>query len=213
MLKKINSNYFYYSVLLTFFLFFPFFLSKNISSDWDSYAIIGSYLNFIDNGNYLPSRPPGFPLFEFIVSILSYFSNRVGIDFEYLLLLFQFITLVGLNYLIFKFIKTDSELKNLNFLLIVFSPIYIISGFTVIDYSLGAFLGLSGIYLYFHSSKYNQTVFIPSLLIAFSSGVRLSNLIYIIGLVIYLVIKKENKYAIKLFFTTSIITFLIYLPF
>ena len=213
MLKKINSSYFYYSVLLTFFLFIPFFLSKNISSDWDSYAIIGTYLNFIESGNYIPSRPPGFPLYELLVSILSYFGNKSSIGFEYFLLLFQFLTLIGLNFVIFKFINQDGELKKLNYLLIVFSPIYLISGFTVIDYSLGALLGFSGIYLYFYSTKYKNTILIPSLLIALSSAVRLSNLIYIFGLIIFLLIKKEYSQTIKFFVTTLVLTFFLYLPF
>lgn len=213
MLKKINSSYFYYSVLLSLFLFIPFFLSKNISSDWDSYAIIGTYLNFTDSGNYIPSRPPGFPLYEFFVSILIYFGSKSGVGFEYFLLLLQFITLVGLNFVIYKFIIKDGELKKLNYLLIVFSPIYLISGFTVIDYSLGALLGFSGIYLYFYSSKYKNTILIPSLLIALSSGVRLSNLIYVFGLIIFLVIQKEYSRAIKFFVTTLILTFFLYLPF
>ena len=113
MLKKIKSNYFYSSILFSFFLFLPFLISNNISSDWDSYAIIGTYLNFAESKIYIPSRPPGFPLYEIIVSLIISISNWVGINFEYLLLLFQFLSLIGLNLIIYKFIQKDNDLQNI----------------------------------------------------------------------------------------------------
>lgn len=214
MLKKIKSNYFYSSILLSFFLFLPFLFSNNISSDWDSYAIIGTYLNFAESRIYIPSRPPGFPLYEIIVSLIISISNGIGINFEYLLLFFQFLSLIGLNLIIYKFIQKDNDLQNINYLFIVFSPIYIISGFTVIDYTLGALLGFSAIYLYFYSTKFKNSILFPSLLIAFSSAVRLSNLIYMLGLVVFLIaFKRENLVALKLFSLTLMFCFFLYLPF
>ena len=49
--------YFYISSFITFLLFIPVFFNSNIGSDWDSYALIGTYENFIKNGIYIPSRP------------------------------------------------------------------------------------------------------------------------------------------------------------
>ena len=42
-----SKTYFYFSSLISFFLFLPIFNKGNIGSDWDSYALIGTYENFI----------------------------------------------------------------------------------------------------------------------------------------------------------------------
>ena len=48
-----SKIYFYFSSLISFFLFLPIFNKGNIGSDWDSYALIGTYENFIKYKNII----------------------------------------------------------------------------------------------------------------------------------------------------------------
>ena len=90
-MTNFNSKvYFYFSSLISLLLFIPIFINSNIGSDWDSYALIGTYENFIKYNTYIPSRPPGFPAYELLVGFLMYISEIFGINKEQLLLLFQF---------------------------------------------------------------------------------------------------------------------------
>ena len=57
-------------------IFLPFLFQGNIGSDWDSYASFASGMLLINEGVYIPSRPPGFPLYEFIVGIFGTISVR-----------------------------------------------------------------------------------------------------------------------------------------
>ena len=69
-MSNFNSKiYFYFSSLVSFLLFIPVFVNSNIGSDWDSYALVGTYENFIKYNIYIPSRPPGFPAHELLVGI------------------------------------------------------------------------------------------------------------------------------------------------
>ena len=92
----------------------------------------------------------------------------------------------------------------------VASPIYIISGFTVIDYMGGLFFGFLGIYL-FKNSKEDSNLFLISLIFAISIGFRLSNIIFLASLVIFLIFK-EQKFikALNIIFITGGISLVIY---
>ena len=99
-MKKVTEiNFLTLSIVISSLFFIPVFLRANIGSDWDSYALIGTYINFIDSGIYIPSRPPGFPVFEILIGLMSYISNYLGLNnFEKGLLIIQFLTLItGIN--------------------------------------------------------------------------------------------------------------------
>ena len=61
---KLNKTHLRLSILFQSIIFVPILISQSIGSDWDSYAIIGTVQNLYLNNTYLPSRPPGFPLYE-----------------------------------------------------------------------------------------------------------------------------------------------------
>ena len=86
------------SVLLTSIvhtlLFIPFYLSGFIGADWDSYALIGSAKIFIEQGIYIPSRPPGFPLSELLTLSVINVSEIFNIHFEKVLLVIQYLFLL-----------------------------------------------------------------------------------------------------------------------
>ena len=76
--------------LLTFspFLYYGF-----ISSDWDSYASIASGNILILENIYIPSRPPGFPIYEIILAPLSLINTRIALIFTLYSVFFCFYSL------------------------------------------------------------------------------------------------------------------------
>jgi len=192
-------------------LFFIPFLSKGyISSDWDSYAIIGSAKIYIQEGIYIPSRPPGFPLSELLSILAIRFSELIPLEFEKILLIIQFIFLMLSNILIFKLLSLKNRNCQTLYFLIMFSPIYIISGLTVIDYIPGLFFGFLGILLILNTKKY-KNMYVISLLFAFSIGFRLSNIIFLFALIFYLIlIKKDQKSSFIVVTATGVFSLIIY---
>ena len=102
MTNQKSKFYFYFSSTLTLLFFLSLFSNSNIGSDWDSYALIGTYENFIKNGIYIPSRPPGFPIYELLIGLCIVIAEGLGINFEHAILLFQLSLLISLNFLIFS---------------------------------------------------------------------------------------------------------------
>ena len=206
---KIKNLALFVSIVHTI-LFIPFFTNGYISSDWDSYALIGSAKKFLEQNLYIPSRPPGFPLSELLTITVVYLSEILNLSFEKFLLLTQYIFLTLCNFLIYKLLKINNSKSNIYYLIMVASPIYIISGFTVIDYMGGLFFGFLGIYL-FKNSKEDSNLFLISLIFAISIGFRLSNIIFLASLVIFLIFK-EQKFikALNIIFITGGISLVIY---
>lgn len=202
------------SVLLTSIvhtlLFIPFYLSGFIGADWDSYALIGSAKIFIEQGIYIPSRPPGFPLSELLTLSVINVSEVLNIHFEKVLLVIQYLFLLLSNILLSKLFKINNQKINFYYLIVMFSPIYIISGFTLIDYMAGLVFGYMGVYI-FNKHKSANSIVLISFLFSISIGFRLSNIIFLISLVIYIIfIKKEAVLAFKIIFLTSLLSSIIY---
>ena len=205
---NIKKAPFYILTFVQTLFFLPFFLQSNIGSDWDAYSLIGTYLIFEESGQYFPSRPPGFPVYELLVGFISKFSF-LGIEKS--LLLLQYIIMISLNFLIYLFFQKRKDSNILIFIIILFSPIYLISSFTVIDYTFGALFGFLSIYLAQYGSK-KYRLFIP-LLLAISIGARLSNIVFLIATLISL--NQKNIKLSKLFNTllyTFFLSILFYTP-
>ena len=185
------KTYYYISSFFSTLIFMPIFTSSVIGSDWDSYALIGTYKNYLTSGVYFPSRPPGFPLYEFLIGSLIKYSGFLPITKEQLLIIFQLILLLSLNYLIYKFFNKTNSPNYLIYLTIVCSPIYLISGLSVIDYFLGSLFGFSAIYFLFYKKSINPLAI--SLLLTGAITTRLSNLIFLFVIVLYLYLNDENK--------------------
>ena len=202
------------SVLLTSIvhtlLFIPFYLSGFIGADWDSYALIGSAKIFTEQGIYIPSRPPGFPLSELLTLSVINVSEILNIHFEKVLLVIQYLFLLLSNILLSKLFKINNQKINFYYLIVMFSPIYIISGFTVIDYMAGLVFGYMGVYI-FNKRKSANSIVLISFLFSISIGFRLSNIIFLISLIIYIIfVKKESVLAFKIIFLTSLLSSIIY---
>ena len=214
-MSNFNSKvYFYFSSLVSFLLFIPVYVNSNIGSDWDSYALVGTYENFIKYNTYIPSRPPGFPSHELLVGIFIHIAQILEINKEQLILSIQFILLISFNYLIYCFFKQIKNSNFLIFLIIVFSPIYLISGLSIIDYFFGNLFGFLAIYLvmFLPSQKY-QSLYV-AIALSLSISARLSNLIFLGVVALYIIFStKDIKKAILILFSTMIISLVIYLYF
>ena len=215
-MKKVTEiNFLALSIVVSSLFFIPVFFKANVGSDWDSYAVIGTYFNFINSGIYIPSRPPGFPVFEILIGFTIYISNYLGLNsFEQGLLIIQFLSLISLNVLIYNFFNKAGNKKSLFFFLIVLSPIYLISGLSVIDYLLGSLFGFSALYLALYKKDLNYYQIVLSVLLSLAIGVRLSNVIFLFVVLVLFLIKKENLGQIIIIgFTTVVLSGFLYFPF
>jgi hypothetical protein len=184
------KTYYYISSFFSIVIFTPIYISSVIGSDWDSYALIGTYKNYLTSGVYFPSRPPGFPLYEYFIGSLIKFSEFLPITMEQIMIVFQLFLLLSLNYLIYKFFNKTNAPNYLIYLIIVCSPIYLIAGLSVIDYFLGSLFGFSAIYLVFYNKSINPLAI--SLLLTGAITTRLSNLIFLFVIILYLYLNDEN---------------------
>ena len=206
---KVNQvkKHFYLVSLIQFLIFIPFLLQRFVGADWDSYALVGTVINLYNDSIYLPSRPPGFPVYEYFLTILYSISNIFNINFEFLFLVNQFLFVLANNYLILLFFYRLTSKNFLLYYVALLSPIYLISGFSVIDYHAGLFFGLLGIYLVLYSS--NLKFLIP-LIFAISAGLRLSNVIFILAAL--LIVQRNSsdfKIILRFLLTTGILTIFI----
>ena len=182
--------------LLTFspFLYYGF-----ISSDWDSYASIASGNILILENIYIPSRPPGFPIYEIILAPLSLINTRIALIIHFIFGVFLFL-------LVESDINKSNEKALLLFLFFT-SSIYFISSFTIIDYVIGCFFGYVGL----NSIKQDKLYF-GSIMLIISSGIRLSNIIFLLASVAFLIVKKEYKKGYLIFTLSAAVIALIYVP-
>lgn len=210
MIKTKYKIHFYIASTIHLLIFTPFIIQKFIGPDWDSYALLGTVINLYEDSLYLPSRPPGFPLYEFFLTFVYGVSKFLNIDFEILFLVSQFFFVLGNNFIILNFFEKQNSQKIFLYYIIIFSPIYLTSGLSVIDYHAGLFFGLLALYL----ALYVDQTYIPvSLLLAASIGIRLSNVIFAVPVLFIFYRKKERiQNLIKFTFTTGIFSMLIYFP-
>lgn len=207
-----RNKEFVISQIILIMAFLPFLFTKTIGSDWDSYALIGTFLNFENLGIYTPSRPPGFPIHETIVGLTIYFAEILNFSKEQALLIVQLVIGILLNYVIFAFLIKRFEFSKIFYFCLIFSPIYVISIFSIIDYTLGALFGFSAVYMYLYKKEF--VIILVSLLLALSAGARLSNLIFLFAILFFELVNKENLgKVLKIILLTFSFTFIIYLPF
>jgi len=120
----------------------------------------------------------------------------------------HFLILLSNNFLIFKFFERENVSKFIYFYLITLSPVYLISGFSIIDYQAGLFFGLLAIYITIYSSNY---ILMVPFLLSISMGIRLSNLIFSIAVfALFIYLQKSKKEILNLVVLTSFFTSVIY---
>ena len=84
--KKISDFFFYFFIL---FFGYYFTLLKGYGSDGDTIGLINTFVNFIQNNNYSPSRGYGHPIAELIIGFFSYnFGATVSTFLSFLVFFF-----------------------------------------------------------------------------------------------------------------------------
>ena len=202
MKKFLNSKYLetYKPILfIQTVLFLPFLIDGNISADWDSYASLASGKILFEELTYIPSRPPGFPLYELLLGVLSTTSTRFTIFFHYL---------AGLFFTIYIYKSLpETKLKPIYAFIFFTSSVYLISAYTAIDYVLGAFFGFA-----FLNKIREQKFVLAYFLIIVSCGIRLSNVIFLIAGCIFLYFSDKDSKKIAILITSLIPIIFLYLP-
>ena len=200
---KIISSYRHYLVSsIQLILFIPFYRQGHVGADWDSYGSYASSYLIYSEGIYYPSRPPGFPFFEYMVSSFLGFGAR-GV------LIVIFLFLIGLNFITHKLFDNNNENDFIYFALLL-SPILLISSFSIMDYVVGLFFSLSAIYL---AENYRRPEIPFLIVILLASATRLSNILFFIA-GLYILYKKgsdiKKLFFVSLFYLLGLI--LIYYP-
>jgi hypothetical protein len=190
-------------LLLAFCIYLPF-IFLGYGSDYDSYNVIWAGENFVETLDYVPSRVPGFFIYEFI----TFFFNFVGGFY-----LTNFASM-GMSLLILShFMRFCRENQvphyRLLTLILMVQPYYLVNSTCTMDYLFAfgfAFLGL----MKFRDRKF----FAAGVLMALGIGSRLTT-----GLVVavfYLwefITKKEDRWKIILSgVITALLTVLFYVP-
>jgi len=205
--EKVNL---YFSSIVTVIISIPFFLNPSIGADWDSYALIGTYKNFMESGLYTPSRPPGFPLYELLIGLCVKISEFLFLSMEQTILFTQMILLLSLNFLIYKFFNKKKDSNYFIYLIAVFSPVFLLSGLTAIDYVLGSLLGFLSLYISMYSNNKQKEILV-SFTLAMSIATRLSNIIFLI--VVLILMRKELKKGFQIFVLSTFLFASFYLIF
>lgn len=152
-------------------------------ADHDTFAVIGSFINMIENGYYEPSRSFGNIFAELILGSLVFFlgskptSAIVAIIFLISILNF---------YLAFKNKESSNIEFKIFFLLCLSNPILLFDNLNIIDFVLALFFFSSGCLLF---KKNNDMLGV--LFFAFSIGCRLN---FSLFAVTYIILNYKNNF-------------------
>ncbi len=195
-----------------FFVIFLFFLGiivafyKGYGDDIDSHALIISFINIIENGQYSASRYHGYPFAELFYGFFGYYFGSFPSSFlSYIFFLLSIIIL----YLCFC--KNESELNYLFLFILICltNPILFLDNTNPSDAPLSLFLFSIGTYLFY--KKYN---IYAAIFFGLTIATRANYALFIYGLFFYeFLTNKKNQLSItKIFIFTSFIGGLFYLP-
>lgn len=190
-------------LLLAFCIYLPF-IFLGYGSDYDSHNVVWAGKNFAETLDYVPSRVPGFPIYELITFIFNIIGGSILTNLASL----------GMSLLIlsnFMRISKANQVPNYRLLTLIFMlhPYYLVNSTCTMDYLFAfgfAFLGLV---------KFNQRKFFAAgVLMALGIGSRLTT--GLVAAVFYFwafFTQKEDRGKIILAgVVTTICTLLFYVP-
>ena len=205
-----KKNYFEYLViflLISYALYLCFI--NNYGWDWDTYAMLETFLNLKDEGIYIKSRGAGYLIPEISIGFLAYnFGSTVinFITFSFLIISLFYFFKAGIKLLK---IKEDYTVNFILFLILCLSNHIIMRDSTIpMDYSWSFMMYSIGLYA-LTIKKYEVAIFFFSLCF----GTRFNFIIFIIPTIIFFdnkILSLEKKITL-----ISIITFfgcLFYVP-
>lgn len=148
MKKKKYLNYFL--LLFLFFLGFYLCLIGGYGSDEDTLPMIGVFINFLKNGNFMTSRFTGYPVAEFGLGFLSYYLGSFYAN------LFTFLFFIIGSSIFFVTIEKKFNLDEIIFFLLILlsNPFLYFDNLEPMDYSWAfLFFALGG---FFFSKKFTE---------------------------------------------------------
>jgi hypothetical protein len=187
---------------------------NNYGWDWDTYAMIESYLNILEDGRYVRSRGAGYLVPEIGIGFLSYYLGSFSVNF----LSFSFL-IIGIIFIyksliknLEKYISFDNKKHNqtlIIFLLICLTNHVVFKDSTIpMDYS-WSFLFYSMGFFFITRKQIELSLIFFSL----SFGSRFNFIVFILPTILFVNQSFINNKK-KLFATLVIMTFggLFYLP-
>lgn len=201
--KKLSKKFlllFLFFILIIFGIYLCFF--NNYGYDWDTYAMINTFYNVLENNNYFRSRGYGYLVPEIGIGFLSFYFGSFFAN-----LVCFFLLICGM-YFFYIFLNREKkiEIKILLFFILCLSNIWIIGEATIpMDYSWSFFFLSLGAFLY--SKNKNE---LSILFFSLTLGCRLNFIIYIIP-IIFLNDKNIEK-KLTILFCTIFFGLLFFVP-
>lgn len=190
-------------LLLALCIYLPF-LFLGYGSDYDSYNVVWAGKNFVETLDYVPSRVPGFFIYEFITFIFNWIGGSILTN----------LASVGMSLLILKHFMCFSKEKQvphyrLLTLILMIQPYYLVNSTCTMDYLFAfgfAFLGL----MKFRDRKF----FAAGVLMALGIGSRLTTglVVAVFYLWVFFTQKEDRGKIILGGVITVCLTVLFYVP-
>lgn len=166
--------------------------------DADAVRSVKAAEELLTTGSYIPSRLPGNPLFEYLLTIITPWGGHIASN------LFVFaLYVVGIG--AFSFLVRRRDDRWIIVSLFALTPLLLVNAVTTMDYIPGLALML----LCYAFATKKRYVLAP-IFLGLSIGFRLSNAVFLVPLIIYLVGERQGLYAIIRF---SVISMLLGLAF
>ena len=173
----------------------------NYGLDSDAVTVAQAAEAFLSTGVYRTSRLPGYPLFEYILTLIIPWAGHIGAN---LFVLGTYIlSVVG-------FARLVSERKERFLLTILFAltPILLVNAVTTLDYIPGSALI---IWCYLCAEKNRHAL--ASILLGLSIACRLTNVLFIIPIFVFLLLRQVTVFkAILLSLLSILLGFIFYVP-
>jgi hypothetical protein len=195
-----------YFILMLFFTFYIFCSLWGYGNDNDTYALISSGKQLLNNFQYKPSRFQGNLIPEIVIGFTSKYGGFIFSNFISVLLgIFSL-------YILFKLLLFITTNSNSLFIITIIglNPFFIIAATSTMDYIYAVFFLLFGFYLLI-TRKY----LLSSIILSFALSSRLSNIFIILITYFFLFLNLTKKEKVKLFISglfNLLITLLLYLP-
>ncbi|MDI6766306.1 MAG: glycosyltransferase 87 family protein [Bacteroidota bacterium] len=199
-----KNKYFLPTIILVLIVILPriYSLFLGYGSDGDSWRVAHTASLLWNDGSYEPSRPPGFPVFEFLISPFVGSGGSVYSNTFTLIIFFISVFLFGK---ILAISKTPS--RNIILWTYALFPILWENSTVTMDYVLGlTFILMSFLFIL------NNNFVLSAIFLGLAVGTRLTHLLFLFPL--FLLVEDSNKLKkiLILTVTTLIVSAICYLP-
>jgi len=155
-------------------------LLVNYGMDGDAWRGARSALHLFETGVYHPSRSPGNPLFEYILAVVIPWGGHIGGN------LFVFLGYLA-SVLVFALLTEGREHRLPIIALFALTPIILLNSVTTLDYLPGLALMLFA-YLLIRRGRF----ILGGVILGLSLGFRLSNALFILPSLAYIILDKQG---------------------